>query len=276
MKLSCNTFMYSSFPAWIPAYPIDYVIERLSAIGYDGIELGCASPVAYPPYIDEAERARICDMLKKHNIAISSVLPCPGGGMGNNVSSPIKRERETAIQSYKECIKLGADLGATVCLYVAGWQIWGVEAKQALEWSRQCLIEIAKYAKNYGVTIAVEPTSMDSNVIETADDAIDLMKSTGLDNVKVMFDSIHVLYRKEILTDYVERMGKDLVHVHVSDLDRMPPGSQTDFRPMIEALKKGGFDGYLTMEIGVVGVEGRGVDANDFAKKAYDYMRSIV
>jgi protein FrlC len=265
--------MYSSFPAWIPAYPIDYVIKSLSAIGYDGIELGCASPVAYPPYINEAERARIREMLKKYNIAISSVLPCPGGGMGNNVSSPIEKERQQAIQSYKESIMLGADLGAKICLYVAGWRIWGVEAKQALEWSRECLIEIAKYAQNYGVTMAVESTPEDSNVLETADDAIDLMKSVGLENVKVMFDSIHVLYRKEMLTDYVETMGKDLVHVHISDVNRMPPGTQTDFRLMIDALKKENFDGYLTMEIGLVG---RGVNPNYFAKKAYEYMRSIM
>ncbi len=35
MKLSCNTWMYSSFPAWVPAYQIDYVIESLAAIGYE-------------------------------------------------------------------------------------------------------------------------------------------------------------------------------------------------------------------------------------------------
>jgi protein FrlC len=264
--------MYSSFPAWLPAYPIEYVIERLSEIGYDGIELGCASPVAYPPYIDNSDRARIRDLLKRHKIAISSVLPCPGGGMGNNVSSPIKKERETAVRSYKECIKLGADLGAKTCLYVAGWQIWGVEKKQALDWSRECLTEIANYAKDLGVTMAVEPTPMDSNVIETADDAIALMRSVGLENVKVMFDTIHVLYRKEIITDYVEKMGKDLVHLHVSDLDRMPPGFHTDFSLMVKELRKVGFDGYLTMEIGL---GGRGIDPNAFAAKAYDYMKNL-
>ncbi len=229
--------------------------------------------MAYPPYIDDTERSRIRDLLKKHGIVISSVLPCPGGGMGNNVSNPIKKERETAIQSYKDCIKLGADLGAKICLYVAGWQIYGVETTQALEWSRECLIEIAKFANEHGVIVAVEPTSMDSNVIETADDAISLMKSTEQKNVKVMFDTIHVLYRKEIITDYIAAMDKDLVHIHISDLDRLPPGSQTDFSLMIEALNKIGYDGYLTMEIGL---GGRGIDTNAFAKRAYDYMKGVM
>ena len=56
IKLACNTWMYSSFPAWLPAYPIDYAIERLASIGYDGIELGCASPIAYPPYVNDDDR----------------------------------------------------------------------------------------------------------------------------------------------------------------------------------------------------------------------------
>ncbi len=273
MKLSCNTWMYCSFPAWLPAYPLDYVIEHLASIGYDGIEIGCAAPTAYPPYMNDRERARIRDLLKKHNISVSSVLPCPGGGMGNNVSSPLAAERKQAVQSYKECIKLGADLGAKICLYVAGWQVWGVETDQALEWSRQCLTEVAKYAADLGITVAVEPTPQDSNLIETADDAIKLMKSVGLKNVGVMFDTIHVLYRKEIPTDYVERIKKDLVHVHISDMDRLPPGTQNDFYFFVEALKKIEYDGYLAMEIGL---GGRGVDPNVFAKKAYNYMEGLI
>ncbi len=272
-KLACNTWMYSSFPAWLPAYPIEYVIERLSAIGYDGIELGCASPVAYPPYMSAEKRKEVKKLLEDRGIAVCSVLPCPGGGMGNNVSSPIPEERRQAVRSYQECIQLGADLGAKICLYVAGWQIWGVERAQAVEWSRECLAEVARFAADRGVTVAVEPTSMDSNVIETADDALELMRSAGQPNVRVMFDTIHVLYRKEIITDYVERMGRDLAHIHVSDVDRLPPGAVTDFRPMIEALKKLDYDGYLSMEIGL---GGRGIDPNAFALKAYEYMKSIL
>ncbi len=172
-----------------------------------------------------------------------------------------------------ECIKLGADLGAKICLYVAGWQIWGVEKDQALEWSQKCLIEIAKYANDFGIIMAVEPTSMDSNVIETADDAINLMASVNQKNVKVMFDTIHVLYRKEIVNDYVERMGKDLVHIHLSDIDRLPPCSRTNFKLMIDELKRSNYNGYLTMEIGL---GGRGIDPNVFAQQAYDNIKSLL
>lgn len=273
MKLSFNTFTYSSFPNWLPAYPIDYVIKSLSSIGYDALELGCASPVAYPPYMTKKDRENIYKLLKENNIAVSSVLPTPGGACGNNVSSPIEAERKQAVQSYKDSIDLAYDLDSHICLYVAGWVIWGVDQDQAWQWSKDCLTEIAKYAKAKNVMIAIEPTPSDSNLIETPDDALKLMTDTNLDNVKVMFDTIHILYRKEIMTDYVEKMGNNLIHIHLSDIDRTPPGTCTDFKSMIDALKKIDYKGYLTMEIAL---NGRGVDPNLNAKKAYDYMKSIM
>ena len=48
MKLSFNTWVYSSFPVWVPAYTIEETIKRIARIGYDGIEIGAAAPHAYP------------------------------------------------------------------------------------------------------------------------------------------------------------------------------------------------------------------------------------
>ena len=47
MKHAFNPSAYSSFPAWLPCYPLDEAIRRIAAIGYDGVEIGCAAPPAY-------------------------------------------------------------------------------------------------------------------------------------------------------------------------------------------------------------------------------------
>jgi len=275
MKLSFSSCVYCSSPVWLPAYPIEYVIEKLSGFGYDGVELMCASPVAYPPYMNAEDRKRVAALLKAKKLSVSSVLPFPGGGCGNNVASPIAAEREQTIKNYKESIDLGHDLGARICLYIGGWVIWGVDQDQAWEWSRECLVEIAKYAKTKGITLAVEPTPSDSNLVENADDAIRMMRESKCDNVKLMFDTIHALYRGDNMTDYVDKMGKDLVHLHISDTDRMPPGTYNDFGLLIDALKGIDFSGFLTMEIGS-GSYGRKVDPNLFAKKSIEYLRKLI
>jgi protein FrlC len=274
MKLSFNTWVYSSFPVWVPAYPLEETIKRLARIGYDGIEIGAASPHAYPKYLSQERRREIKQILDANGIALSSMLPAPGGGPGFNVASPLPEERQHTIEQYKEVIELCADWGGQTVLYVAGWQIFGTSRKQAWAWSRDALREIAKTATDHGITIAVEPTPTDSNLVESCDDAIEMMEEVGMPNVKVMFDTIHAMYRNEVLTDYVYQMGKNLHHVHLSDNDRLPPGAgRGDFASLVSALKEIGYDGYLTMEIGF---NRRDVEPDQVARQALEYIKPLV
>jgi len=274
MKLAFNTWVYSCFPVWVPSYPIEEVVPRLAAIGYDGIELGAATPHAYPDYTGPERRRAIKKLFETNRIALVSMLPAPGGGAGFNVASPIEEERAAALGQYNKVAQLCADLGGEIVIYVAGWQVFGTTREQAWQWSRSALQTVAKTAKALGITIVIEPTSADSNLVDSCDDALRMMHEVNEPNVKLMFDTYHTIYRNEVASDYVHRFGKDLRHVHLADSNRLPPGEGTgEFPTLIEALKKTGFDGYLTMEIGF---NRRDVDPDAFAKRAHDYVRRLV
>ena len=274
MKLAFNTWVYSSFPIWVPAYPLDEVIPRLARIGYDGIEIGAAAPHAYPAYVGPERRKEIRTLLEANGIEVSAMLPAPGGGPGFNVASPSQEERRAAIEQYKEVAQLCADLGGNTLLYVAGWVIYGTEWKQAFDWSREALVEIGRAADDLGMTVAVEQNPADGNLIESLDDGVELMRSVDAPNVKLMFDTIHAMYRNEVPTDYVYRMGNDLRYVHLSDIDRLPPGQgRGDFVGLVQALTDIGYDGYLSMEIGF---NYRNAQPDKFAREAYEYMKPLV
>jgi len=274
MKLSFNTWAYCSFPAWLPSYPLDEVIKRLSAIGYDGIEIGAASPHAWPKYMDKRRREEITNLLGEQGIQVSSICPALGGGPGLNPTSPIEVERKASVGYYKDCIDLAADLGGKIVIWVGGWMVYGTSKDQAWEWGKKALIECAKYADDKGVVLAVEPTSADSDVIETADDALKLMRESGLVNVKVMFDTCHAWYRNEPVADYVKKMGKDLAHIHIEDADRLPPGQGgKEFRPLLKALKEIGFNGFLTLEAGLFS---RSSDPDAIALQGYEYLKCLL
>lgn len=274
MKLAFNTWVYSSFPVWVPAYPLEETIKRLGRIGYDGIEIGAAAPHAYPDYLSKERRKELRKSLGDNGIEVSAMLPAPGGGPGFNVASPLAEERRNAIEQYKKVAELCSDLGGKTLLYVAGWQIFGTQREQAFAWSRDALAEVAPSAADVGVTVAVEPTPTDSNLIESADDAIELMRAVGAPNVKLMFDTIHVLYRNEAPTDYVYRMGKDLHYVHLAELDRLAPGQgRCDFVGLVAALKEVGYEGYLSMEIGF---NRRDVEPDLVARQAFDHVKPLL
>jgi protein FrlC len=274
VKLAFNTWAYSSFPVWVPAYPLEEVVPRLADIGYDGIEIGAASPHCFPDYTTPQRRKEIRRLFEVNKIALVSLLPAPGGGPGFNVASPIPEERAGAIDQYKKVVQLAADLGAGLVIYVAGWQVFGTTRDEAWGWTRAALTEVAPFAEKLGITMCIEPTSADSNLIDSADDTLRLQREVGAPNVKLMFDTYHTIYRNEVASDYVHRFGKDLAHVHLADSNRLPPGEGTgSFPTVISALKKSGFDGYLTMEIGF---NRRDVDPDDFARRAYRNVKRMV
>jgi sugar phosphate isomerase/epimerase len=274
MKLSFNTWPYASFPVWLPAYPLEEAIRRLARIGYDAVEIGAASPHAYPPTLSADRRALIRDVLAENQIAVSSMLPALSGGPGHNVTSPIAEERRHTIAHYKDLAELCAYWGAPTLLYIPGWVVFGTSRQEAWNWSVSALREIAEAAGEHGVTLVIEPTSYDSNLVDTADHAVEMMGEVNLPNVKLMFDTFHVLYRREVITDYVYRMGADLKHMHLSDERRLAPGQgRGDFPALLDALEDVGFDGYLTMEIGF---DRRDIEPDKVAREAYEYTKGLL
>lgn len=272
-KYAFNTWAYSSFPCWVPSYSIEETIRRIAGFGYDGIEIGCAAPHAWPAYLSPSHRRDLKSLMDDLNLKPVSLLPAPGGGPGHNVASLLPEERKATIAHYKEAVDLAHDLGADRVLYIAGWRSFGTGYQQAWDWSLAALREIAAHAREKGVGISIEPTSADSNLIDTPGQALLLREQVGSDTVKVMFDTYHALYRNEVSSDYVHEMAEHLDHVHFADIDRLPPGEGVvDWAGVLAALKQIDFQGYLTMEIGF---SGRNFDPDRVARSALSYLKSV-
>jgi fructoselysine 3-epimerase len=274
MKLSFNTWPYASFPVWVPAYTLEDTIKRIAKIGYEGIEIGAGSPHAYPPCLTKERRKHIRKVLDDNGIALSSMLPALSGGPGHNITSPVPEERRHTIDHYKDLVELTAEWGGKILLYIPGWIVFGTTFKQAWDWSIAALGEIADKAAEFDVTLVIEPVSFDSNFIDKCEETIEMMEEVNKPNVKLMFDTFHVLYRKEVSSDYIYRMGKDLRHLHISDNNRLPPGQgRGDFVSVIDALKDIDFDGYLAMELGF---DRRDIEPDLVARQSYEYLKPLV
>ena len=274
IKLAMHTWAYASNPSWLPAYTLEETIRRVKKAGYEGIEIGASSPHCYPPTLSQQRRKDIGKMLKDHGLELAAMLPAHGGGPGNNVASPIPEERRWSIEHYKELAQLVSDWGGKRMICLPGWYIFGTTYKQAWEWAVDAVREIAAFSADLRIEVVIEPTPEDSNIVNTCEDTINMMEHVGAPNVKLMFDSHHVITMKEVMSDYVYRMGKDLVHIHLSDDHRLPPGKgRGDFPSLVNALKDTGFDGYLSMECGF---HQRGIEPDWVARVSLEYMKPLV
>ena len=274
IKLAMHTWPYASNPTWLPAYTLEETIKRVAKAGYDAIEIGLASPHVFPQTLSAQRRKDLGQMLKDYGLTLAATLPAHGGGPGNNVASPIPDERRWAIDNYKDTIRLTADWGGNRVICLPGWYIFGTTYRQAWDWARDAINEIARFAKDFGIEIVIEPTPEDSNIVNTCDNTIDMMKDVGEANVKLMFDAHHVITMKEVMSDYAYAMGRDLVHIHASDNDRLPPGmGRGDWPALIDALHETGFDGYLSMECGF---HKRGIEPDWVARVSLEYLKPLV
>ena len=272
-KYAFNTWAYSSFPVWVPSYTLEDTIKRIARAGYEGIEIGCAAPHAWPAYLNAQRRKDLRALMADQNLPAVSLLPAPGGGPGNNIASPMIEERTATIAHYKEVVDLAHDLGATKVIYIAGWRVFGTSFQQAWDWTLAALKDIGRYAADKGVTICIENTAADSNLIDTVGQALLLRDEVGLNNVQLMFDTYHALYRNEVSSDQVYEIGEHLAHVHFADTNRLPPGEGVvDWVGVLQALKDINFTGYCTMEIGF---NMRSVEPDRYARSAITYLKSV-
>lgn len=272
MKYSICSVIYGSCGSYIPSYTLEDTMCRLAHIGYDAVEIVCASPHAWPFYMGPEKRAQVNEWRKKYGIEISSVMAQPGGGPATNAASSNKAEREWAVHYIKECIDMAHLWKCKRLAYVAGWYLFGTKKQEAWNNTLDTLKQIAAYALDKEVTICIEPTSTDSNVIDCPDDALLLMEQSGYPNVGLMFDMAHAFYRNEDPIDYIYTIGKHLKHIHLTDYDRRPPGTNgADFFPVMQALKDIDYQGYVTMEIGF----SRSTGSDSVSRQSIEFLKSI-
>jgi D-psicose/D-tagatose/L-ribulose 3-epimerase len=130
------------------------------------------------------------------------------------------------------------------------WQTTPEQRKRDLERCAKNLKEVAHYAEDKGVTLALEPLNrFETSFINLTDQALELMHMIGSPRVKLMMDTFHANIEEKNLGRAIEAAGANLVHVHANENDRGIPGSGHVAWAEIEAaLKKVKFDGAMVIE----------------------------
>ncbi len=107
----------------------------------------------------------------------------------------------------------------------------------------------AEYAEKYKVKVAIEPLNKnESNIINTCLEALELAQIIDSFWIGVLIDNYHADIEGEPLSN-LEKIGKKLYHVHISDKRRLPPGKGNyNFERLFEALRDINYEGYISIE----------------------------
>jgi len=217
--------------------------------GFEGIELG-------PEYSDlpTATLAREVSPLR-----VSAVV---GSGRLLDPDPPVRRD---ALRVERERLRMANDLGATALIEVP---LFGEPRFHDLpsgtpphDYARTVFIrqlqELVPTMEETGVTLLIEPLNRyETRWINRLEQAAALCDAVGCPRVKILADFFHMNLEERDVASAIRHAGERIGYVHVVDSNRREPGQgHLDFRAGFDALKSVGYDGWLTVESGILGVE---------------------
>lgn len=115
---------------------------------------------------------------------------------------------------------------------------------------KEVMTEVASYAKERGITIALEPINRyESYVCTSTDEVLDLIKEVGADNLGLHLDTFHMNIEEANFFDPVIKAGKHLKHIHITESDRGMTGEgNVQWNSLFKALAQINYDGPLVLE----------------------------
>ncbi|MBD3008068.1 MULTISPECIES: sugar phosphate isomerase/epimerase [unclassified Streptomyces] len=216
---------------------------RSREAGYDLVEISL-----HDPGIVDVKATR--EVLAAHELGVA----CSRGlAFDSDVSSedPATAARGEAL--LRQALHLTHDLGG----HYFGGVLYGALGKyghpptpKGREHAVQTLRRLAAEADGLGVTLGLEVVNRyESNLVNTARQALELIDEIGAANVVVHLDTYHMNIEEQDFARPVRACGDRLGYVHIGESHRGYLGSGTvDFPAFFHALADIGYQGPITFE----------------------------
>lgn len=252
---------------------------RLKRYGYDGIEF------AAEPYTLDAEEC--IRLMKKYDLNCRSLCGIFGEERDLTGSG---ESGKAAVKYLKDSVDFAEKVGAKLIIVVpspVGRAVKpeGISLEDLTGNAVGNIREAADYAQKKDIKFAIEAINRyETYFVNTLAKALEFVKKVNHPAVGIMADLFHMSIEESSITDSLYSISDYLLHVHIADNTREAAGmGSTDFKEVLRALKRIGYQGSLTMEFMYrladpysakeVSTETGLMDR--YAKQAIDYIRMI-
>lgn len=226
--------------------PLEKSFRDLAELGYDGVELMTLNP-------SELNWEEVKAEADKNGLMFAIV--CTGeifGQLGLSYSNPDAANRREAISRTKEIIDFASYLGANINIgRIRGQYCEALTKDQTEAYAVAAFQELSDYAAPKNVQIALETvTIMQTNFINTMEDAERIIQMVDRPNFKLMMDIFHMNLEEKDMYQAIRDYSKYNIHVHLADNNRRYPGQcGLDFEKILTTFKECGYEGNFCTEI---------------------------
>jgi D-psicose/D-tagatose/L-ribulose 3-epimerase len=224
-------------------------IDSAASLGFEVIEI----PLLEPARIDARRIAR--------RLERAGIQPVTSLGLeaGSDISSGDPELVARGEAHLNLALSVARDLGSPLLTGVLFSALgkYPQPPSEAGRWNCvRVLAALAERAAKSDMRLGLEAVNRyESNLVNTAAQALALIDDIGADNVVVHLDSYHMNIEEGDPASAVERCGERLGYVHAGESHRGYLGSGTvDFGALFTALARTGYDGVITFEAFTAGI----------------------
>jgi len=221
-------------------------MERLAALGYQGVELSARHP---PPYPAE----ELLKVAERNGLPVVSFLS--GWSYSHEklcLASPDAGVRQRAVERLRSYIDFAAPLRSVIVVgLMQGLRSDEPNGAVGADRIVECLRQAADRAAARGVTLVLEPVNhLQVGFHHTAAEAAALVERVDSSALGYMLDTIHLHIEERSVCDTILKHGTKIRHFHLCESNGAAFGTGAiDFPQVLAALRQSGYDGFVSVKI---------------------------
>lgn len=222
--------------------------------GYHALEI---APFTIAPYVTEVpqeKRMEIRFTAETLGLNISGIHWVLAQTEGMHLTHPDEAVRQRTAKYLVELVDFCADIGGEFMVVGSPKQrdiMPGVMKDAAWQFARWVFRDAVIRAGERNVTICLEPLAPEeTNFINTAEEAIRFTEQFNSPNFKIVLDVKAMGSDRRSFPTQIKEAWPYFAYFHANDINLKGPGfGSVDFKPIANALKQVGYNGYVSVEV---------------------------
>ncbi|MBI5569108.1 MAG: sugar phosphate isomerase/epimerase [Desulfomonile tiedjei] len=238
-------------------------VERIAAVGYEGVELLADSPHLYAESVTLSDVDRLKEILRRTSLSVANVNANTAMGYYGrqfweplfepSLANPDPAARRWRIDYTKKCIDLAHALAARCVSVTSGRPVPGCEPEQSMDFLRESVGEVLSYAKERSVRIGIEYEP--GLLIERYEELATLLEAMDSPFLGANLDLGHSHVLGEDPATVIRGLSAKIFHLHIEDIRArkhyhlIPGAGDMDFIGLFQMLEERGYTGFATVEL---------------------------